>query len=244
MGPVLDEIPGIASFAKFAGPEKREERPSGPERLDQGGREHIRGRRNEVIEHVPAQHGVDALAELCETPIKKLRESMERGLIRVTVEVGIQVLHVNLAAKPLPEKRDVRADRGSELEHLRSRSRRQEHEEPRERPASYDITGRADAQSAPTLTGAPLGIGVFPSCLKPSTVPSVAADTSWGRMSMLPRNFAPSAIATRGATTSPSTDPFSRMSTFSYAVRLPVTCPTTTIDFATTCAWTCALGPT
>ena len=44
-------------------------------------------------------------------------------------------------------------------------------------------------------------------------------------MSMLPRKCAPSAIATRGADKSPSTEPLSRMSTRSVAVMLPCTSP-------------------
>ena len=55
-------------------------------------------------------------------------------------------------------------------------------------------------------------------------------------MSTLPRKCAPSAIATRGETMSPSTDPLSRMSTLSLAVTLPVTSPSTITDFANTCA--------
>ena len=55
-------------------------------------------------------------------------------------------------------------------------------------------------------------------------------------MSMLPRKCAPSAIATRGAAMSPSTDPLSRMSTFSVAVTLPVTSPRMMTDLANTCA--------
>ena len=55
-------------------------------------------------------------------------------------------------------------------------------------------------------------------------------------MSTLPRKCAPSAIATRGETMSPSTDPLSRMSTLSLAVTLPVTSPSTMTAFANTCA--------
>ncbi len=55
-------------------------------------------------------------------------------------------------------------------------------------------------------------------------------------MSTLPRKCAPSAIATRGETMSPSTEPLSRMSTLSLAVTLPVTSPSTMTDFANTCA--------
>ena len=42
-------------------------------------------------------------------------------------------------------------------------------------------------------------------------------------MSMLPRKWTPSAITTRGAAISPSTELLSRMSIFSAAVILPVT---------------------
>jgi hypothetical protein len=62
-------------------------------------------------------------------------------------------------------------------------------------------------------------------------------------MSMLPRKWAPSAIATRGAAMSPSTDPLSRRSTFSDAVTLPVTSPRITTDLANTCALIRPLGP-
>ncbi len=62
-------------------------------------------------------------------------------------------------------------------------------------------------------------------------------------MSMLPRKCAPSAIATRGAAMSPSTEPLSRMSTFSLAVTLPVTSPRMTTDFAKTCALIRPFGP-
>src|SRR5512145_176909 len=62
-------------------------------------------------------------------------------------------------------------------------------------------------------------------------------------MSTLPRKCAPSAMATRGETTSPSTDPLSRMSTFSAAFRLPRTWPKTTIALATTWAVIRALAP-
>ena len=50
-------------------------------------------------------------------------------------------------------------------------------------------------------------------------------------MTTLPRKWAPSAIATRGATRSPSTDPVSRSSTFSLAVMVPVTAPSTIATF-------------
>ena len=62
-------------------------------------------------------------------------------------------------------------------------------------------------------------------------------------MSTLPRKCAPSAIATRGEAMSPSTEPLSRMSTFSDAVTLPVTSPSTTTDFAKTSALILPLGP-
>ena len=62
-------------------------------------------------------------------------------------------------------------------------------------------------------------------------------------MSMLPRKCAPSAIATRGAAMSPSTDPLSRMSTFSLAVTLPVTSPRTMTALANTCALILPFGP-
>src|SRR5262245_14060509 len=55
-------------------------------------------------------------------------------------------------------------------------------------------------------------------------------------MSTLPRKCAPSAIATRGDTMSPSTDPLSRIATLSVAVTLPVTSPSTMTAFANTCA--------
>ena len=61
---------------------------------------------------------------------------------------------------------------------------------------------------------------------------------------MLPRKCEPSAIATRGATMSPSTDPDSLMSTFSVAFKLPVTWPRTTIALALTCALMRPFEPT
>src|SRR5262245_45956259 len=60
---------------------------------------------------------------------------------------------------------------------------------------------------------------------------------------MLPRKWAPSAMATRGAAMSPSTEPLSRMSTFSLAVTLPVTSPRMTTDLANTCALIFPFGP-
>jgi len=60
---------------------------------------------------------------------------------------------------------------------------------------------------------------------------------------MLPRKVAPSAIATRGAAISPSTEPSSRMLIRSEAAMLPVTSPITTMDFADTCALSFALEP-
>ncbi len=62
-------------------------------------------------------------------------------------------------------------------------------------------------------------------------------------MSMLPRKCAPSAMATRGAAMSPSTEPLSRMSTFSLAVTLPVTSPRMTTDLANTWALILPFGP-
>src|SRR5688572_1721990 len=62
-------------------------------------------------------------------------------------------------------------------------------------------------------------------------------------MSTVPRKCAPSAMATRGDTMSPSTDPPSRMSTFSVAVTLPLTSPRTITDLACTCALILPLGP-
>ena len=62
-------------------------------------------------------------------------------------------------------------------------------------------------------------------------------------MSMAPRKCAPSAMATRGEVTSPSTEPLSRMSTFSDAVTLPVTSPRTITCLANTSARIFPLGP-
>ncbi len=62
-------------------------------------------------------------------------------------------------------------------------------------------------------------------------------------MSTLPRKCAPSAIATRGEVMSPSTDPFSRMSTFSLALTLPMTSPRTTTDLANNSALILPFGP-
>ena len=50
-------------------------------------------------------------------------------------------------------------------------------------------------------------------------------------------------MATRGAVMSPSTEPFSLMLTLSLAVTLPFTSPSTTTDFANTCALILPLGP-
>ena len=105
----------------------------------------------------------------------------------------------------------------------------------------YDLGGGGAIDEARTLT-APLvtppflaGIGSFD-----ATVSVAGLD---GCMSMLPRKCAPSAIATLGDAMSPSTDPFARISSFSVAVMLPVTLPTTTTDFALTCALICPFGP-
>ena len=62
-------------------------------------------------------------------------------------------------------------------------------------------------------------------------------------MSTLPRKCAPSAMATRGEAMSPSTEPLSRMSTFSDAVTLPVTSPSTTTALANTSALILPFGP-
>jgi hypothetical protein len=50
-------------------------------------------------------------------------------------------------------------------------------------------------------------------------------------------------MATRGETMSPSTEPPSRMSTFSVAVTLPFTSPSTMTAFANTCALILPFGP-
>src|SRR5918993_1567748 len=63
-------------------------------------------------------------------------------------------------------------------------------------------------------------------------------------MSTLPRKCAPSAMATRGEMMSPSTDPLSRMSTFSLAFTFPVTSPSTMTAFANTSALMRPFGPT
>jgi hypothetical protein len=73
---------------------------------------------------------------------------------------------------------------------------------------------------------------------------SAELDSGFFCMSMLPRKCEPSAMATRGATMSPSTEPFSLMSTFSVAFRLPVTWPRTTTALAETCALIRPFGPT
>ena len=62
-------------------------------------------------------------------------------------------------------------------------------------------------------------------------------------MSTLPRKCAPSAMATRGEMMSPSTEPPSRMSTFSDAVTLPLTSPSTMTALANTCALILPFGP-
>src|SRR5215204_96173 len=63
-------------------------------------------------------------------------------------------------------------------------------------------------------------------------------------MSTAPRKCAPSAIATRGEMMSPSTDPLSRMSTFSLAVTFPVISPSTMTALANTSALMRPFGPT
>ena len=62
-------------------------------------------------------------------------------------------------------------------------------------------------------------------------------------MSMLPRKYAPSAMATRGATMSPSKAPPSRMSTFSEAAMLPLIAPTTINVLAKTSALILPVDP-
>src|SRR5262245_12324530 len=62
-------------------------------------------------------------------------------------------------------------------------------------------------------------------------------------MSTLPRKCAPSAMATRGETMSPSTEPPSRISTFSDALTLPLTSPRTMTVLANIWALMRPLGP-
>ena len=62
-------------------------------------------------------------------------------------------------------------------------------------------------------------------------------------MSMLPRKYAPSAMATRGATMSPSTAPPARMSTFSEAAMLPLIAPMTINVLAKTSALILPVDP-
>src|SRR4029453_1116162 len=88
------------------------------------------------------------------------------------------------------------------------------------------------------------GFPVFDSASKPPIVWSAVVGRSFFCMSILPRKCEPSAIATLGATMSPSTDPLSLMSTFSVAIRLPVTWPRTTTTLGGTCALIRAFEPT
>ena len=76
----------------------------------------------------------------------------------------------------------------------------------------------------------------------PTATPRSTAVPPFFCMSTLPRKWAPSAMATRGETMSPSTEPPSRMSTFSDAVTLPLTSPSTMTALANTCGLDPAVG--
>src|SRR5581483_4216558 len=107
----------------------------------------------------------------------------------------------------------------------------------RQAPTRCAAVGVDDAGvEALTATGAADCFGADADC-------GVCIPLSLRCMSTLPRKCAPSAIATRGEMMSPSTDPLSRMSTFSVAVTLPLTWPRTMTALANTCALILPLGP-
>ena len=72
---------------------------------------------------------------------QELREPIERTLLRVAIEVCVQILHVDLAADPLPQERDVRADHRAQIHQLGGRLRKYEGQERCEGLARKDGLG-------------------------------------------------------------------------------------------------------
>src|SRR5512139_211624 len=111
-----DDVPGVVGRAHGNRPEEPEQRAVGANHPGQLGRHRARRRLVQVVEDVPAQHAVHALVVLAEPGLQELRKLVERSFALVPLEVGAQILHVDLAAELLAEERDVRANHRPEVD--------------------------------------------------------------------------------------------------------------------------------
>src|SRR5947199_8160536 len=113
---VLDEILGVARLARRAGAEEPEQRAARAQHADQLPGQCASRVWIEIVEDVPAQHRVDALVAQREARRHEIRQLIERTLESVAIEVGVQILDVDLAADPLAHERDVRSDHRSQID--------------------------------------------------------------------------------------------------------------------------------
>ena len=109
---------------------------AGPQHAHHLLRERLRGRRLEEVEDVPAQHAVDAAVGLREALRQRRRQPVARVGPRVLVDLGGEVLDVQLAAEMLAEERDVGADHRAEVDQHRRLVVRERADELRAAPST------------------------------------------------------------------------------------------------------------
>jgi hypothetical protein len=80
-----------------------------------------RGIRSEVLQHVPAQHPVDARIGIREPETGVALLLLVDILLRGRSEIGQEILHEQLAAQLFAEKGHVRPDRRTQVDHDRRR---------------------------------------------------------------------------------------------------------------------------
>ena len=126
VGLVFDEVLDVARIVRGTGAEERKQHATRAQDPPYLLRQGAHRQRSEVIEDVPAQHRVDTGVGHRESSAEELRKLIELVLLDVVIDVGAQILDVDLAADPFAEERDVRAGDGTQIHHLGGRPREQQ----------------------------------------------------------------------------------------------------------------------
>ena len=133
---VLEEKLRVAWIVRRASAEEPEEHAARTQNPHQLSGQCGGGHRREVVEDIPAQHGVDARRPHGQPPGQERGQQVEPTLMDVPIDVVVEILDVDLATDALAQERDVRADHRAEIHDLGVvRPREQEIEEARERLA-------------------------------------------------------------------------------------------------------------
>src|SRR6516225_8457933 len=102
---VLNEVLRVADLLRRAGAEEPEQLASRAQQPNQLRGQDTTSRRTEIVEDIPAQHGVHAPVAEGEASRQELQEPIKRALARVAIEIGVHVPDVDLAAEPLAQER-------------------------------------------------------------------------------------------------------------------------------------------